>query len=189
MGARLFILVAIAVAAAVTVPKLAPGVLANLVTSRPADPADPVGDATPAPAAAPERDAAARPSQSLNTRRMILEADPRGHFLVDASVNGRKVAAMVDTGASTVALGAETARRLGINPPKSAYTVPVSTANGIVEAANVTLSEVRVGGIRVRNVAALVVPDGLLEVNLLGMSFLSRLSKFELSGPRLVLLQ
>ena len=165
------------VALAVMVPKLAPGVLSALMESRGA-PSSPAASARQAPA--PLR-------ETLNSRRMILEADRLGHFLVGASVNGRDIEAMVDTGASTVALNAESARRLGINPAPSAFTAPISTANGVVAAAPVTLSEVRVGGIRVRNVAAVVVPDGLLQVNLLGMSFLSRLSKFELSGPRLVL--
>lgn len=165
------------VALAVMVPKLAPGLLSALMESRGAP-------SSPAVAA---RKAPASPREPLNSRRMILEADRLGHFLVEASVNGRDIEAMVDTGASTVALNAESARRLGINPARSAFTAPISTANGIVAAAPVTLAEVKVGGIRVRNVAAVVVPDGLLQVNLLGMSFLSRLSKFELSGPELVL--
>jgi len=169
------------VALAVSVPKLAPGVLATLIEA---------GESGPIVAASPPpvpRDAPASLRETLNSRRMILEADRLGHFLVEASVNGRDIQAMVDTGASTVALNAESARRLGINPARSAFTAPISTANGIVAAAPVILAEVKVGGIRVRNVAAVVVPDGLLQVNLLGMSFLSRLSKFELSGPRLVL--
>ena len=174
MGPRLLIIAVVAVAAAVGVPKLAPGLLANLVGHRVIEP--------------PARGEPAR-RQVVNSRRMILEADRRGHSLVDAAVNGRAIEAMVDTGASTVALNAETARRIGINPPRSAYTIPVSTANGTVEAAGVALSEVRLGGIRMRDVEALVVPDGLLQTNLLGMSFLRRLSKFELSGTRLLLVQ
>jgi len=169
------------VALAVMVPKIAPGVVSALIEG-----SDAVAARPSSPAAA-AREAPAPQRETLNSRRMILEADRLGHFLVGASVNGRDIEAVVDTGASTVALNAESARRLGIHPAQSAYTAPISTANGIVAAAPVTLDEVRVGGIRVRNVAAVVVPDGLLRVNLLGMSFLSRLSKFELSGPRLVL--
>jgi aspartyl protease family protein len=96
---------------------------------------------------------------------------------------------MVDTGASTIALNAETARAIGIRPPRSAFKTPISTANGMVAAAKVTLREVRIGGIRVRDVEALVVPEGLLGINLLGMNFLGRLSKFEISGPRLILVR
>lgn len=171
--------------AAISVPKLAPDVLAALL-NRPAP--DRVADA-PSRAATEAPKARKAPLRSVNSRRMILEADRFGHFQVDASINGRPAEAMVDTGATVVALSAESARKIGIVPARSAYTTPISTANGVVAAASVTLNDVRVGGIRVRNVAAVVVPDGLLSVNLLGMSFLSRLSKFELSGPRLVLVQ
>ena len=180
MPLRLLGFAVVIVALAVSVPRLAPGLLSALMESRGAP-------SSPSSPAASAREAPAPPPQTLNSRRMILDADRLGHFLVGASVNGRDIEAMVDTGASTVALNAESARRLGINPAPSAFTAPISTANGIVAAAPVTLDEVRVGGIRVRNVAAVVVPDGLLQVNLLGMSFLGRLSKFELSGPRLVL--
>jgi aspartyl protease family protein len=51
------------------------------------------------------------------------------------------------------------------------------------------LREVSIGGIVVRNVEALVIPGDGLAVNLLGMSFLGRLQKFESSGGRLVLIQ
>ncbi|MCB1488429.1 MAG: TIGR02281 family clan AA aspartic protease [Bauldia sp.] len=172
MGARLLVIAAVVVVAALSLPKFAPDLLANLVGHSAAPASD-----------EPEQ------RQALNSRRMILEADQRGHFLVDASVNGRAIEAMVDTGASTVALNAETARRLGVNPPIRTYTIPVSTANGTVRAAGVSLSEVRLGGIRLHNVEAMVLPDGLLATNLLGMSFLGRLSKFELSGSRLILVQ
>ena len=51
------------------------------------------------------------------------------------------------------------------------------------------LNSVEVGGITVRDVRALVVPDGGLNKNLLGMSFLSRLKRFEYANGRLVLEQ
>ncbi len=53
--------------------------------------------------------------------------------------------------------------------------------------AMVELAEVRVGGITVRDVAATVVPGDALRTNLLGMSFLGRLSRFEMAGDQLVL--
>lgn len=193
-GFRLIILAAVVVAAAVSVPEIAPGLLARLVetpASERAEASPPRRPAAPAskPVAATARERAARSSSSATGRRVVLEADRGGHFLVDASINGRRIEALVDTGATTVSLTAETARRLGIYPPRSAFNLPTSTANGIVNVARVTLSEVRVGGIRVRNVEATVSPGDQLRVNLLGMSFLGRLSKFELSGPRLVLLE
>jgi aspartyl protease family protein len=96
---------------------------------------------------------------------------------------------MVDTGATAVALSAESARRLGIRPPQSAFRMPIDTANGIAYAAPVKLGEVRIGNVSVRNVEAIVVPGDALSINLLGMTFLSRLSRFEVAGGQLVLTQ
>lgn len=120
-------------------------------------------------------------------RSTVLTADPRGHFLTDATVNGRSVGVMVDTGATSVALRAEDAASLGLRPMPADFTVPIATANGTTKAARVTLAEVRIGDVRVKGVEALVVPERTLGTNLLGMSFMRRLSKVEMAGGRLVL--
>jgi aspartyl protease family protein len=177
---KLIAVVVVVALVAVAVPKFAPGVLASLVNSR-------SGEETVAPLDAAVT--AHRVEAPLNGRQTTLRADGQGHFVVDATINGRPIEAMVDTGATIVALTAGTARRLGINPARSEFTMPIATANGVVAAAPVRLAEVRVGGIKVRDVAAVVVPDDGLPVNLLGMSFLCRLSKFELAGSRLLLVE
>ena len=127
--------------------------------------------------------------QAFEGRRVSIEADASGHYVVDARINGRAVPVMIDTGATTVAITAGTARNLGIVPARSAFTQPVATANGVVDAAPVTLRDVRIGSIVVRDVEALVIPGEGLGTSLLGMSFLGRLQKFESSGGRLLLLQ
>jgi aspartyl protease family protein len=123
------------------------------------------------------------------SRSVVVQRDPRGQFEVEARVNGRRVDFMVDTGASVVALTVRDAARLGIHPPPSAFTADVRTANGTVRAAPTTLDTIEVGDVAVRDVDALVLPDQALSDNLLGLSFLSRLRRFEFSGGKLVLLQ
>lgn len=59
----------------------------------------------------------------------------------------------------------------------------------MTRAAPVTLKEVRVGAIRVRDVKAIVAREGALGVNLLGMSFIGALKRFEMKGERLTLVQ
>ena len=118
-----------------------------------------------------------------------LAADRSGHFTVTADVRGRTVDMMVDTGATTVTLTNDDARRLGLVPRLADYTVPVATANGIARAASVRIDELRIGSIRVRDVKALVAPAGALAQSLLGMSFINRLSRFELRAGRLILEQ
>ena len=80
------------------------------------------------------------------------------------------------------------ARRLGFDPDALAYTQVYSTANGTVRGAPVILREVAVGPIRVRDVAASV-NDAPMAGSLLGMSFLGRLSAYEVSNGSLTLRQ
>src|ERR1700677_4971586 len=69
------------------------------------------------------------------------------------------------------------------------FVAEVRTANGTVRAAPTRLDAVEVGDLVVRDVAAVVLPDEALSDNLLGLSFLSRLRRFEYSDGKLVLEQ
>jgi aspartyl protease family protein len=116
------------------------------------------------------------PAQSAPNgyRTVTLRSDGRGHFQVEARVEGRRMDFMVDTGASMIAMRESSAARLGIHPRVADYTVKTQTANGLGRAARVHLNSVEINGIMVRDVEAFVVPDESLTTNLLGMSFLSR---------------
>jgi aspartyl protease family protein len=114
------------------------------------------------------------PSSAANSRSVTVARGNGGHFWTEARIDGRRLELVVDTGASTIALRASDAARLGIHPSARDYSVKVSTANGITKAALVQLQMVEIGNIVVRNVPALVHADDALGVNLLGMSFLSR---------------
>jgi len=133
--------------------------------------------------------AAMTPDPQAGLRRVSLPADSRGHFRADARVDGRNIDFMVDTGASAIALTERDAASLGIRPYPSDYTVKVTTANGPARAARARINSIDIGGVVVRDVDALVMPDSELGQNLLGMTFLSRLKRFEYSGGKLVLEQ
>ena len=122
-------------------------------------------------------------------RSLMVERERDGHFHIDTRVNGRFVPALVDTGASVVVLRETDAANAGIRPRPSDYTAVVSTANGKVKAAPAKLDRVEAGGITVYDVPALVLPDDVLTTNLLGMSFLSRLRRYEVADGRLMLEQ
>ena len=96
---------------------------------------------------------------------------------------------MVDTGASVIALNESSAARIGVRPPPRDYTSNVSTANGTIKGARTRLAEVNVGGLVVRDVDAMVLPDEALSEILLGLSYLSKLKRFEFAGGKLVLEQ
>jgi aspartyl protease family protein len=166
---------AMALAAAVVTPKL----IEHIGAMKDRDAVAPENVA-PAPAPAP---------LTYSSRSVVIEPDRQGHFRVEARVEGRRLDFMVDTGASVIALTARDAARLGIRPSRSEHTATVKTANGSVKAAPAQLRAVEVDGITVRDVPALVLPDETLSENLLGLSFLSRLRRFEYARGKLVLEQ
>ena len=127
-------------------------------------------------------------SSSSSLRGSVeLRAGQNGHFSTSASVNGRAVDVMVDTGASIVALTWQDAQRAGIFVRPSDFTGRVNTANGVARVAPVMIDSISIGDITVRDVKAVVTEDGLLTTTLLGMSFLGKLSRAEMRRGSLVL--
>lgn len=125
-----------------------------------------------------------------NGRRSVeIARDSRGHFQADGRIDGRRIGFMVDTGASVIALNESSAASIGVRPSRSDYTANVSTANGTIKAARTRLASVDVGGIVVRDVEAMILPDESLSENLLGLSYLAKLRRFEFAGGKLVLEQ
>ncbi len=118
---------------------------------------------------------------------LTVAADYRGHYIVHPTIENYRVRMMVDTGASIVALTAEDARALGIKPDRNARQMMLSTANGPVAGMRTTLREVWLGEIVVRNVEAVVLPEGALAMSLLGNSFLGKLRGYEVQTGRMVL--
>ncbi len=116
-----------------------------------------------------------------------IKAGRNGHFHTKAEVNGRPIEVMIDTGATMVALSYEDAERAGLYVNRGDFTSAVRTANGVARVAPVTLDRVSVGDITVRDVPAAVAEPGRLKTSLLGMSFLGRLSRFDMRSGVLVL--
>ena len=126
-------------------------------------------------------------SQDNNT--MYVAADRRGHFFVNGVIGGRTVAFIVDTGASIVALTKEDADRLGITRGPRDPTMLIQTANGVTQATKVRLAGISIGPLTVQDVNAVVMPSGRLTESLLGMTFLSRLRRYEFRTGQLVMEQ
>jgi aspartyl protease family protein len=126
---------------------------------------------------------------SQEARVFQIAADRGGQYSTDVSINGVLVHMLVDTGATTVAISADTAERIGLPLSEASYTAMVRTANGVARAAPVTLSNVTIGGIYVPEVQGIVFERRAGRVDLLGMSFLKRLSSVEQKDGRLILRQ
>src|SRR6266581_3042898 len=145
--------------------------------------------ATPAFANTASRNAApAETSAQDGIRSISLPRDARGHFQTEGRIDGQRIGFMVDTGASVVALNETSAAKFGL-PSRGDYNATVTTANGTIKAARTRLALVDIGGLVVRDVDAMVLPDEALSENLLGLSFLSKLKRFEYANGKMVLEQ
>ena len=104
-----------------------------------------------------------------------------GQYRTTGSINGRPVSFLVDTGATIVAINSITAKSLGIDSSKG-RVLRATTASGVVESVEVFLDIVKVGGIKIRNVQAAVIPGSFPQDILLGMSFLRNVKIRENAG-------
>ena len=120
-------------------------------------------------------------------QRVVLKADARGHFVSSGQINGRIMQYMVDTGASTVAIGRPDAQRMGLKFEEQGQSVRMNTANGVAQGWRLRLDSVRVGDVELRGVDAIITPQPMPYV-LLGNSFLR---EFEMSrnGDEMMLLK
>jgi aspartyl protease family protein len=130
---------------------------------------------------------ALNPAQPISEdgNAVTLRRSSDGHFYADTSINGTSLRLLADTGASAISLGAEDARRVGIDIEKLSYSITMSTANGTTQGAEVELDEVRVGQIVRRHVKAIVSPN--MDGSVLGMSFFNTLSTFQIERDQLLL--
>ena len=113
------------------------------------------------------------PTLATNSE-IVLPKGSGGHYSGPGTINGRSVEFLVDTGATSVALSQAEANRIGLDWKRGKPGLS-QTANGPVPVYAVNLSSVRLGGVEIANVAAVVLPAEMPMV-LLGNSFLSRFS-------------
>ena len=107
-----------------------------------------------------------------------------GHFWVSAKLNGRDVKFLVDSGATTTTIDRKTATAAGIaiSPRRDRF---VRTGNGMIQVASGRADELSIGGIVRRDVALEVADND--DLNVLGMNYLSSLSRWGVEGRWLVL--
>lgn len=110
-----------------------------------------------------------------------------GSFVIKTEVNGAGIRMIFDTGATAVVLTGADARAAGIDTAALDYRVPVQTANGTGYAAPVILDQISIGNITRNRVRAFILQDGVMEISLLGMTFLETLTRYSVSGDVLEL--
>ena len=119
----------------------------------------------------------------IDGRTVVLDRARDGHFYATIEVNGTNVLFMIDTGASSIVLAREDAKRAGIDTSNLSFHIPTQTANGRILSAPVRLDSMRIAGFTDRDVRA-TVNSGPLSLSLLGMDYLDRFSGIRVEGDR-----
>ncbi len=112
-------------------------------------------------------------------------ANRYGMFLTHGSINGHSVQFLVDTGATTVAMSAVQAKKIGLTYRLHGQPTKTSTASGIADAWVVKLKSVRLGQLKQSNVEAVVIEGNHPRHVLLGMSFLDQI-KVQKEGDKMI---
>ena len=106
-----------------------------------------------------------------------------GHFWVDATVNGKPLRFVVDSGATVTTVSMHSAKAAQI--PIGTERTVVNTANGPAQAIKAYADRLEVGSITRTDFPIDINEND--ETNLLGMNFLSTLSSWRVEGNYLVL--
>ena len=117
-------------------------------------------------------------------REMRIPMAIDGHFWVKAELNGQDVRFLVDSGATTTTIDRNTARAAGveISQRRDQY---VRTGNGVIRVASARADEIKIGTITRHDVVLEVADND--DLNVLGMNYLSTLSRWGVEGRWLVL--
>lgn len=119
--------------------------------------------------------------QAAEQAEVRIPRSTNGHYMVSGFINGYPVDFMVDTGATSVAMNLNDAKRLGVDFRRG-KRASASTAGGIVNAFEVDLDKLVIGNITARQVSTTVVVGDYPTHVLLGNSFLSRVEMTEEEG-------
>ena len=109
-----------------------------------------------------------------------------GHYYVTAEVNGTEIEFLVDTGASDIVLSRVDAARIGFDSDKLAFLGSARTANGVVPIAYGRLKTIRLGH-HLDQAVSVSINGGEMDKSLLGMSYLGRFGRIEITQDQLIL--
>jgi aspartyl protease family protein len=125
--------------------------------------------------------------QSVTGSALSVPMADDGHFYVSASINGVTTRMLVDSGATSTMISAETARAANVNIEESPFPVLLDTAGGPISARVSTIHKLQLGPIHVDDLTTYISPT-MGDTNVVGMNFLSKLKSWHVEGRTLVLL-
>lgn len=132
------------------------------------------------------RDARSPQFSVAGSDQIVVPRARDGHYYLTLDINSASIPFVVDTGATEIVLTQQDAARAGIDLANLAFLGRANTANGQVRTAFVKLDQVTLGQVTDRSVSA-VVNEGQMEQSLLGMGYLQRWGRIEITGGELIL--
>jgi aspartyl protease family protein len=108
-------------------------------------------------------------SSSQVGTQITISRDYDSHFRLKGSVNGIPVTFLLDTGASSVAVSAQLAKRAGLKHKAELIT---ETANGSAVGYYTVIDKIMLANVELNNVSAVIVPNMDSDQALLGMNVL-----------------
>lgn len=124
--------------------------------------------------------------QSISGEAIELRRQDDGHYWLQVDVNGKPVRFMIDSGATTTAINANTASETGVEVNANGYPIILSTANGRVAAKRGIVRSLTVGPHSIEN-HQVVVSESFGDVNVLGMNFLDSMKSWKVEANMMVL--
>ena len=126
--------------------------------------------------------------QSVSGSEITIRRQDDGHYWLQVDVNGKPVRFMIDSGATTTAVNANTARETGIQVDTDGYPVFLNTANGSVAAQRGIIQSLKIGTHEIgqHNV---VVSESFGDTNVLGMNFLDSMQSWRVEANVMTLKQ
>ncbi len=124
------------------------------------------------------------PRQSVDGETLRLVRQDDGHFWLRATLNGVPADFMVDSGASTTAIGAALAKATKVE--LDGRTTDLETANGTIKARLGKVGAFRVGDFQIDD-HNVVVASNFGDTNVVGMNFLDSFSSWTVEGDFMVL--
>jgi aspartyl protease family protein len=126
--------------------------------------------------------------QSVSGEDITIRRQDDGHYWLQLDVNGKPVRFMIDSGATTTAVNADTARETGIQVDSNGYPVFLNTANGSVAAQRGIIQSLKIGTHEIgqHNV---VVSESFGDTNVLGMNFLDSMRSWKVEANVMTLKQ
>lgn len=121
------------------------------------------------------------PRQSSDEQGIRLVRQDDGHFWLRAAINNQNVDFMVDSGATTTAINANTARQIGLKADSSKLPIELETANGRISVASATVPSIVVGEYQVDD-HDVVISDKFGDTNVVGMNFLDSFGTWSVTG-------